>query len=83
MESNSMKRSRSFGNLMLGLTYGAEEAGSSMKKIPKCSGQSAGRVFAVCASPLKLCGGCQKADRWGWGKQEGQGAVSSLYHIKH
>lgn len=40
-------------------------------------------VFAVCVSPLKLCGGCQKADRWRWGKQEGQGAVSSLYHIKH
>lgn len=35
------------------------------------------------ASPLKLCGGCQKADRWGWGEQEGQGAASSLYHIKH
>lgn len=70
-------------NAWLDLRGRAEEASSSDKMIPKCSGQSASRVFAVCASPLKLCGGCQKADRWGWGKQEGQGAVSSLYHIKH
>lgn len=68
-----MRGSQSFGNLMLSLPYSAEEASSSAKKIPKGIGQSAGRALTVCASPLKLCGGCQKADRWGWGGQEGGG----------
>lgn len=65
MESNGVKK-RSFGS-MFGLNYAAEEASSSAKRNPsKGSGQSA---FAPCASTLKLCGSCQKADRWGWGKK--------------
>lgn len=76
------KKKRSFGNIMFGLNYAAEEASSSAKRNPpKGNGHSA---FALCASTLKLCGGCQKADRWGWGKWEGaEEAASSLYHIKH
>jgi hypothetical protein len=82
MEFNGVKRSQSFGNLILGLTFRDRESSSTVK-IPKDIEENASRALAGCASPLKVCGGCQKADRWGWGGQEGQGAASSLYHIKH